>query len=106
MNPFLLIAASAAATYFWRATGVLLAGNLSTQSPLFRLASCITYALVAALIARMIIYPAGAAGEEPLAFRLVAAVAGLSAFIIWRRNVAVGAWAATAVITLLNYIAD
>ena len=46
-------------TYAWRALGVLLSGRLHEGSPMFRWVSCVTYAMVAALVVRIIVLPIG-----------------------------------------------
>ena len=99
-----MILASAAVTYFWRAAGALAAGKISVHSPIFNLASCITYAMVAALIFRMIVYPAGATSEIPLILRLVAVGCGLAIYVASRRNVAVAAWGAVVAVVILNAV--
>lgn len=101
MNATALILLAAAATYFWRAAGVIAAGRVRANSPMLRLASCVAYSMVAALIVRMIVFPAGATADIPAAFRLFAAAAGLVVFA-FRRDVASGAWTAAIVVVALN----
>ena len=101
-----MIVGVAAATYFWRAAGALAAGKISAESSLFRLASCVSLAMVAALIVRMILYPTGATAESPMLFRLLAAASGLAVFAISKRNVAAGSWTSVAVIIFLNSLSE
>lgn len=101
MSATVLILITAAATYYWRAAGVIAAGRVRANSPMLRLASCIAYSMVAALIVRMILFPAGATADIPVAFRLCAVAAGLAIFA-WRRDVAFGAWAAAVSVVALN----
>ena len=101
MNATAMIFLAAAATYFWRAIGAAAAGNIRASSPVLRAASCIAYAMVAALIVRMIVFPAGATSEIPLALRLCSVAAGLAVFA-FRRNVAAGAWTAAIAVVALN----
>ena len=101
MSATMLILVAAAATYFWRAAGVIAAGRVRANSPALRLASCVAYAMVAALIVRMIVFPAGATAEIAVIFRLSAVAAGLAVFAL-RRNVAAGAWTAATTVAALN----
>ncbi|MGI9296408.1 MAG: AzlD domain-containing protein [Gammaproteobacteria bacterium] len=101
MSATVLVLLAAAATYFWRAAGVVAAGRIRASSPVLRAASCVAYAMVAALIVRMIVFPAGATAEIPVVFRLCAVAAGLAVFS-FRRSVAAGAWTAAAVVVALN----
>lgn len=97
-----MILAGAAVTYMWRAAGVIAAGKISADSQTLRFASCIAYAMVAALIARMILYPVGATAEIPVMFRLGALTVGLVVFAVLKRNVAAGAWSGAATVVMLN----
>ena len=56
----ILILLAAFATYAWRAAGVIWAGRVTTGSPGFRLASCVSYALLMALIVKMVADPGSA----------------------------------------------
>lgn len=71
--PLLLLLVSALATYVWRGLGVLLAGRLKTDSPLFEWTASVAYALLAGLITRMILLPAGPLAQTATADRLLAA---------------------------------
>ncbi|GIX26175.1 AzlD domain-containing protein [Pelomicrobium sp. G1] len=83
--PWILLAAATVGTYLWRGLGVAFAGRLRLDSPLFQWFTCVTYAMLAALVARVIVLPVGILAETPLAFRLVAAAAGM-AVMLWRRG--------------------
>jgi len=68
-------------TYAWRALGVLLSGRLHEGSPMFRWVSCVTYAMVAALVVRIIVLPIGVLAQVPLSYRLAAT--GTALAIVW-----------------------
>ena len=82
-----------AATYVWRFLGVLLAGTQAPNSPVVEWVACIAYGLLAALIARMIVLPAGPLEVTGLGQRLICVGIALAAFYVTRRNVAVGVFA-------------
>jgi branched-subunit amino acid transport protein len=88
-------------TYAWRGAGVALSGRLNTGSPLFVWVSCVAYALLAALIARMIVLPIGPLTETSLLDRLLAAAAALGFFFGTRRNILVGTLGGALVLVLL-----
>ncbi len=71
-TPWLALLGAAAGTYACRAIGVALSGRLAQDSEFFRWLSAVTYALVAALTARMIFFPAGPLAGVPLWTRLLA----------------------------------
>ncbi|MDJ0951734.1 MAG: AzlD domain-containing protein [Alphaproteobacteria bacterium] len=83
--PYLALTCAAVATYAFRGLGVAFAGRLRTDSPWFDLASCVAYALLAGLLARMILIPQGALAEAPLVARCVAVGAALLVFVLVRR---------------------
>ena len=81
-----MILACGAATYVWRLLGVLLAGRLNPQSPAFEWVSCVAYALVAGLIARIMVLPTGLMAHTALTDRLLACVVAWAAYRIVGRN--------------------
>lgn len=80
----------AAVTYAWRGLGVLLSGGLNPGSALFQWVSCVAYALVAGLIARIIVMPSGLLAQTALTDRLLTCVVALVAYRFARRNMFVG----------------
>lgn len=84
--PFVVILAGAAATYVWRGLGVALSGRIDPGGRAFEWAACIAYALVAALVARMIVLPTGLLADTPLADRLGAAALAFAVFFLAKRN--------------------
>ena len=104
LYPWLVIAASALATYAWRGVGVLLSGRIDVESAVFRWVSAIAYALLAALIARMIVLPIGPIATTALADRLGACTAAVAIFLLTRRNLLLGVAVGAAVLMLLTYL--
>lgn len=73
-------------TYFWRAAGVALSGRLKPDGGLIAWVGCVAYALLAALIARMIVFPIGPLADTALWVRLASAgVAFMLFFYLWRK---------------------
>jgi branched-subunit amino acid transport protein len=101
--PFAVLAAGAAATYVWRALGVVLSGRIEPQGKLFEWIACIAYALLSALIARMILLPSGPLAGVPLSMRIGAAVLGLAVFFLARRNMPLGVACAVAALMALSW---
>ena len=87
---WLLMLACGAATYLWRGLGVLLSGRLNPQSAVFEWVSCVAYALVAGLIARIIVAPSGLMAQTALTDRLLACVVAFAAYRLARGNMFVG----------------
>jgi branched-subunit amino acid transport protein len=88
--PYAVVLAGAAATHLWRALGVAMSGQIRPDSPILDLIGCIAYALLAALVARMILLPVGPLQDATLAARLMATALAVAAFFLFRRNVLAG----------------
>ncbi len=79
-GPYAALLAAALATYLSRAAGVALAERLDPQSPVMAWFGCVAYALVAALVARLILLPGWPLETTSLAARLLATAAALGTF--------------------------
>lgn len=82
---WLLLLACSAGTWLWRGLGVLLSG-INPRSALFEWVSCVAYALVAGLIARIIVAPSGLLAQTALTDRLLACAVAFIAYRLARRN--------------------
>lgn len=78
---WLAIAAASAGTVFWRLLGIVLAGHIDIEGGLYRWVSAVAYAMVAGLIARVLIMPAGGAPPDEMAMR--AGALGVGLFVWW-----------------------
>ncbi|MEK7244627.1 MAG: AzlD domain-containing protein, partial [Pseudomonadota bacterium] len=78
--PIAALIAASAATYIWRGAGAALAQRIGVGGAAFEWFSCVAYAMLAALIARLILLPGGALNETPLIDRVGATVFGLFLF--------------------------
>ena len=98
--PFAVILVGAAATYVWRGLGVALSGRIDPDGRIFEWAACIAYALVAALVARMIVLPTGPLAETPLADRLGATALSLAVYFLAGRSMLWSVGAGVGALTL------
>ncbi len=101
--PFAVILVGAAATYLWRGLGVALSGRIDPDGRVFEWAACIAYALVAALVARMIVLPTGPLAETPLVDRLGATLLSLAVYFLAGRSMLRGVGAGVAALTLATW---
>lgn len=99
-----LILVCAAATYLWRGLGVLLSGKMRADGEIFTWVGCVAYAMVAALIARMIFLPAGTLAATSLAERLLAIAVALFAYYASRKNLLLGILAGFAVMLASGWV--
>lgn len=83
---WLLLLLAVAATYLWRGLGVALSARIDPQGATFQWVSCVSHAMLAGLIARMIVLPLGGLAVTPLVDRLAALVLGFAVYFLARRN--------------------
>ena len=86
------------ATDIWRWLGALAGKRLRDDSEAFNWVRAVATALVAAVIAKLILYPTGVLAQSPLGLRLGAVIVGAIAFFLARQKPAAGI--ATAIATL------
>ncbi len=87
---WLAILGATVVTYASRGLGVMLSGRLNTDGPLFRWVGAVAYALLAALIARLIVLPLGPLQATTLADRLASAGLALAVYLLSKRNLMLG----------------
>ena len=85
-NITLVIAVTSIATYFSRSLGVLFSERIDKNSKIFRLFDCIAYSTLAALLGRMIIFPAGVLSDSELIIRILVLFICISIFIYTKKN--------------------
>jgi len=101
-----LMAATFAGTFIWRALGPAIAAHINPDSAVFQWVSCVAYAMLAGLIARILILPIGILAESPTLDRVIAMLAGFTLFFTFRRHVFAGAMGAFGVFLALSVARD
>ncbi|TXH39110.1 MAG: AzlD domain-containing protein [Rhodospirillaceae bacterium] len=102
--PWLFLLVGAVATYAWRGLGVMLSGRINADSPVMRWVAAVAYALLAGLIVRMIVLPAGALAAISLVDRVGAAAVTVIVYFLARRSIILGVGAGAATLILLLYL--
>ncbi|MDY0871975.1 AzlD domain-containing protein [Dongia rigui] len=97
---FILV--GALVTYAWRGAGVALSGRIDPNSALMRWTSCVAYALLAGLIARLIVSPQGAVAATALWMRLSAAGVAVIVYLLCRRSIPFGVAAGAGWLMLMS----
>ena len=101
-NIILVILVTSFATYLSRFLGVVSSEKIEETSKIFRWFNCIAYSILAALIARMVIFPAGVLEEADLWLRLIVIIVSIIIFIISKRNLVYPTVLSAILLTLLN----
>ena len=82
----LAITATSLATFISRFMGALTSEKVSVKSKVFSWFNCVAYSTLAALLGRMIIFPAGVLADSELITRLIVLIICISIFIFTKKN--------------------
>jgi len=88
----------------WRAFGLLLARGLNEDSEIVVWSRAVATAILAAVIAKLILFPSGTLDNIPLAVRIAAAACGFVAFICIKRSVFAAVLVGEAILLLGGFL--
>tara|TARA_B100000945_G_scaffold297679_1_gene276937 strand:+ start:254 stop:580 length:327 start_codon:yes stop_codon:yes gene_type:complete len=83
------IIATSVATFISRFMGALTSEQVSVKSKIFQWFNCIAYSTLAALIGRMIVFPAGVLADSDLIIRLIVLITCVVLFIMTKKNLVI-----------------
>ena len=86
LNIVLAILVTSLATYISRFLGVITSNKVKETSKIFRWFNCLAYSTLSALLARIIIFPAGALADVDYLVRLLVVFICLIIFLISKKN--------------------
>ena len=86
INIVLAILVTSFATYVSRFLGVVTSKRIKETSKIFRWFNCLAYSTLSALLARIIIFPAGVLSEVDYLTRLIVIFIWLMIFLITKKN--------------------
>ena len=98
----LIIIITSVATYISRVLGVLTSERLSTKSKIFSWFNYVAYSILAALISRMIIFPAGALLESTLLIRFIVIAICITVFVYSKKNLVLPTLLSFVLLTVLT----
>ena len=101
-NIILVILVTSFATYLSRFLGVLSSEKIKETSKIFKWFNCIAYAILAALIARMIVFPAGVLSESEIFFRFVVLISAIILYLMTKKNLVYPTVLSAIILALLN----
>ena len=90
------------ATYLSRFLGVISSEKIKETSKWFRWFNCLAYSTLAALIARSIIFPAGALSEADYSLRIIVVISSILMFYFTKRNLVYPTVFSAIILALLN----
>ena len=85
-NIVVVIIITSLATYLSRFLGVLSAEKIKETSKWFRWFNCLAYSTLAALIARIVIFPSGLLSEIDYLVRIIVIILSIGLFFITKKN--------------------
>ena len=100
-NLWLIVIGCSAATFFWRLLGVIVVKKINPDGSLFEWVTCVSYAMVAGLIFRMIMMPESELATVPLAIRIASLAIAFIAYYAFRRMLLAGVLAGSVSLSLL-----
>jgi branched-subunit amino acid transport protein len=86
LNIVLAILVTSLATYISRFLGVITSKKIKETSKIFRWFNCLAYSTLSALLARIIIFPAGALADVDYLTRFIVVFICLMIFLISKKN--------------------
>jgi|TARA_B110000914_G_C15063666_1_gene265235 branched-subunit amino acid transport protein len=102
INIFLAILVTSLATYISRFLGVITSNKIKETSKIFKWFNCLAYSTLSALLARIIIFPAGALAEVDYLIRFIVVFICLIVFLICKRNFVYPTVLSALLLTLLS----
>ena len=99
---FLAIIATSLATFISRFMGALTSEKVSVKSKVFQWFNCVAYSTLAALLGRMIIFPAGVLSDSELMIRLIVLITCVIIFIFTKKNLVIPTILSAIFLSILN----
>lgn len=101
---WVVLGLACAGTYAWRGLGVMLSGKISQESLFFKWLTCVTYAMVASLVVRIVVLPVGVLAQLPLMYRLAATIAALAVMVSGPQRMVAALLTGTLLTALLGWL--
>ena len=89
-SAWLIFLSAIFATYIWRFAAVMISHRIEPNHPIFEWFTCLAYGIIAALVARTLVFPMGILQEIPLWQRLLSMVFAFLGFYLLGKRLWVG----------------
>ena len=101
-NILIIIIVTSLATYLSRFLGVVSAEKIKENSKIFRWFNCLAYSTLAALIARIVIFPLGSLSEVDYLTRFVVVFLSIAIFFLTKKNLVYPTLFSAMILSILN----
>ena len=98
----LAIIVTSLATFISRFMGALTSEKVSVKSKIFQWFNCVAYSTLAALLGRMIIFPAGVLADSEIIIRLLVLSVCILIFIFLKKNLVIPTILSGVLLSFLN----
>ena len=99
---FLAILVTSLATFSSRFLGVITSEKIKENSKIFRWFNCLAYSTLAALIARIIIFPSGFLSEVDYLIRFIVIISSIFVFYLTKKNLVYPTIFSAIMLSLIN----
>ena len=100
----LAIVVTSLATYLSRFLGAVTSEKVNVKSKMFQWFNCVAYSTLAALLGRMIVFPAGILAESELILRLLVLIACVTIYLLSNRNLVIPTFTSAIFLIILQNI--
>jgi len=101
-NIVIVIIVTSLATYLSRFLGVVSSEKIKETSKMFRWFNCLAYSTLAALIARIVIFPSGSLSEIDYLIRFLVVVLSVVMFYLTKKNLVYPTLFSAIILTLFS----
>ena len=101
-NIIIVIIVTSLATYLSRFLGVVSAEKIKETSKMFRWFNCLAYSTLAALIARIVIFPSGSLSEVDYLIRFIVVILSIAIFYLTEKNLVYPTLFSAIILSLLS----
>ena len=101
-NILIVIIVTSIATYLSRFLGVVSSEKIKETSKIFRWFNCLAYSTLAALIARIVIFPSGTLNEVDYLMRFIVVVISIVIFYLTKKNLVYPTLFSAIILSLLS----
>ena len=98
----LAIIVTSLATFISRFMGALTSEKVSVKSKVFQWFNCVAYSTLAALLGRMIIFPAGVLADSDLIIRMTVLISCVVIFVLTKKNLVIPTILSGILLSFLN----
>ena len=102
VNIIIVIIVTSFATNLSRFLGVLSAEKIKEISKMFRWFNCLAYSTLAALIARIVIFPSGSLSEVDYLIRFIVVILSIAIFYLTKKNLVYPTLFSAIILSLLS----